>query len=153
MEDHNHENPELCDVCSGRMTLEEREEKERGFLKTIGWYCHIIMDADDSPTGFDFHTHGFEDTVDHPDIQIILPIDIKICHSLAAGIYDEIKNGRHIKVQEKNSGIVSNLDVMFIKVQECDREVLRLILPDEDGHLLARDMTADPPDYALQWTV
>ncbi len=153
-----------CDLCSGKYTPQELIQMEKEFLKDPGWYAHIVNEDPDSPTGFNYHTHGFV-TANHLNIQIVLPIHPDICHAIANIIYRRIKiRGQKFQAGKRYSKIIEpdgvagvgeddkEYEVMFIKVTECGRPVLRIIFPDKEGNVLARDMIAESPDYALQWT-
>lgn len=152
------DNPKCsCDICSGRITRREQEKSEQEYLKSPGWYAHLIGDDNDSPTGFNYHTHGFDITADHLDIQIVLPLPPDVCQLFSTSFYHRIKREEKFEPGEVCSDILESnkgkpLDVMFIEVTECDRPVLRVIFPDREGHLLAKDVTEEYTDFALQWS-
>lgn len=146
-----------CDICSGKITREELNHKEKRMMKEYGWYAHIVAGDPQSPTGFNYHTHGFRETLDHPDIQIVLPIRGEHCHSLAANLFRQIKEGK--RFADKGQTTIRHADgksefvVKFIEVKESGRDVLRVILPNPDGKHDPVHLGDNDTEYALQWTV
>ena len=103
-------------------------------LKKFGWYAHYIEDDKNFPFNINFHTHGLN-KFDHLDLQVCLPIDVKIIHQIFFEIIDRIKNKEKFYENKKYSNIIKEFDVIFISVVEDNRNVLRLILPDSLGNL------------------
>jgi len=130
---HQHKEGEQCAICE--FGIEEIERREKKHMEDYGWYAHIVQDDPDLPFGYNYHTHGFNYSWDHHDIQIILPIDSRLCHAIVNGIVNNLKKGKRYEVGPKYDDILDKYPVQFIHARECDRNVLRLILPDEDGEL------------------
>lgn len=112
------------------------------------WIGHYVMDDPSSPTGVNYHTHGF---LNHPDIQIVLPIKQSSCAYLAGRVHERIVAGEKFKEGDVVSGISKNFNVTFIEVREMNRMVLRLILPAPNGALSIQELVDQHPDYSLQW--
>lgn len=144
----------MCDLFWGNMTIEALAEQEDQYMETYGWFAHLVADPYIA-TGFNYHTHGFDKSLGHLDLQIVLPLLPKKCHSIAKTIYDQIGFGK--KFEHGHGTVIPHLDgsrywVRFIKVQEGDRDVLRVILPAPDGKLEPKHVAKDDnPEYALQW--
>lgn len=157
-----HENDCQCILCRGRLTMAELKAKERAMLTKFGWYAHIVVGDPQSPTGVNYHTHGFEETLGHRDLQIVLPgMSKDQCHRLASELYSQIKGGRKFRNNSETTVLAeargpghSSYRVKFIEVKESGRLVLRVVLPTPDGYLEPKDVgDNDDPAYALQWTV
>lgn len=146
-----------CVICSGEMTRKTLTKHEEKLMERFGWFAHVVVADPNIATGYNYHTHGMNVTLGHLDLQIVLPLSEKKCHSIAATIYDQVHSGMKFddgdetKIPRSNG---SNYPVRFIKVREGDREVLRVILPSAEGKLEPKDVADDDePEYALQWTV
>lgn len=140
------------------MTKEKPTAEEERLMRAYGWYAHMTVADPSIATGFNYHTHGFNESLGHLDLQIVLPIRGDKCHGIAKTIYDQIKAsaGKFIDGDETliphQDG--SEFPVRFIKVREGDRDVLRVILPNPRGELEPKHVAEDDePEYALQWTV
>lgn len=152
----NHEDGCLCVICSGEMTRKELTVQENQLMDQYGWYAHVVVADPQTATGFNYHTHGFDKSLGHSDLQVVLPLPNKQCHSIAKTIYDQIKSGKSFRNGDEitipnQSG--SQFSARFIKVREGDRDVLRVILPGPGGGLEPKHVGDDDPEYALQWTV
>lgn len=106
---------------------------ERAML-TTGWYAHCVPNSDKTPYGFNYHTHGMERSFQHKNIQIVLPIDFQVAHSLATAIINEVKKGKKFEAGVEYEGIMANgFKVKFVDAIESQRPVLRLLIPDKNG--------------------
>ncbi len=127
-----------CDYCKDPKEVKRKQKKS---LKKYGWYSHYIKDDSDCPYDVNYHTHGVKNNFDHPDFQIVFPIDVQISHNILFDIIDRVKKGKKFKVGVSYKGILTNnYKLKFIKAQESERDVLRLIFPDEAGNLDLVDM-------------
>jgi hypothetical protein len=121
--------------------IEDDEQKQREklllwemeMLASYGWYTHMVEDYT-IKTGTNFHTHGFDLSWDHLDIQIVVP-NQQICHAVAALLAQKIKEGKKFKPNKKYPGVLGKHPIKFMKTKEDDRQVLRCILPDPDGQI------------------
>lgn len=163
--DVNHEKGCRCVICSGEMTRKQLTSHERKLMETYGWYAHSVIGDPQAPTGVNYHTHGFNESLGHPDLQIVFPVPENVAHAITKTIYDQIqagsgaaqgpgwgfKDGAETMIPREGG---SQYPVRFIKVREGDRQVLRVILPNPEGQLEPKDLAEDDnPAYALQWTV
>ncbi len=153
----NHEDGCRCVICSGEMTRTDPTPKEDLLMQQYGWYAHCIIGDPYVSTGVNYHTHGFERSLNHPDLQIVLPTRNRTCHGIAKAIYDQIKGGKTFRNGDETTiphQDGSQYPVRFIEVREGDRNVLRVILPNSKGKLEPQDVAqGSEPEYALQWTV
>jgi len=138
-----------CITCQNLRKVLAQQDRA---MQERGWYAHAVMADSQSPTGFNYHTHGFRQTLGHMDVQIVLPMTQEKCHSIAGTIYDRIKVGANFAAGESVDGIIENFKVSFIKVQEGGRDVLRVILPGRNGEVEPTKLSDDEePEYSLQW--
>lgn len=144
---HSHKPGEECAVCSEG--IEAVLAREAEWMEKHGWYCHVVGDDSDSPTGFNYHTHGMRESFDHPDIQCVLPMNPQVIHSVVHTIAAKIKEGQKFVVGKRYPNIVGNgFDVLFANAEECDRPVLRLMIPDKHNKF---DPTVVEGVFRDQW--
>lgn len=102
-------------------------------IQKYGWYAHYVPSGDTTPFGANYHTHGFPEKFDHPDIQICMPIPNNSIHSLGWRAVEYIEAGNKFEPGKFYDCILENHSVQFIHATECGRPVLRMILPDKEG--------------------
>jgi hypothetical protein len=95
---------------------------------------HLVFD-NENPGGFiNAHTHEMEEFGGmHPDFQIVLPLNPKMVSAILSNAVEWAMD--RVEPIEENvfyDDIVLT-PVKFVKRQESGREVLRMILPDQDG--------------------
>ncbi len=140
----NFDSPEERDNAARRKM--QRFNKEN--MEKYGWYAHHVFDDEQSPTGANAHTHGFEETWNHPDIQIVYPIPGNVAHGIFWTVVGHLKEGKRYEPGIRYGEILENYDVMFAWAQEGGRRVLRMILPDPDN-VMERGRVGGK--YATQW--
>lgn len=140
----NYDSPEERD----RAFQKKMRETHQKMMKEYGWYAHYVADDTDSPTKFNAHTHGFEESWNHPDIQIVVPMEGPRAHSLFWMMVDLIKEGKKYEPGKKYDDVLEGYPVMFAWASEGNRRLLRMILPDKEGGV-ARDEIKAP--YSKQW--
>ena len=140
--------------------LDKAKEFHKSAIEKYGWVAHLVTDDERIPTGFNAHTHGFDDKFKHPDIQIVLPIDGKIVNHLFHTVANLIKEGETFGQGElgeelEYSEILMEYKVRFILTTEDGTSpkwvdgttdshiVLRMILPSPNGSLYAETMDGD----------
>jgi uncharacterized protein DUF4262 len=127
----------------------ERREWIRVQMEKYGWICDYVERGDDqTPTGFNAHTHGLQEIYQHADFQIVVPLPEKLAHSILITLADRVKAGERFQAEQKLDDVLQQMQVKLIAAVECDRPVLRVILPDKDGKLDLGEI-ADP--YARQY--
>jgi len=82
------------------------------------------------------------------DFQIVLPIKPEIAHGIIWNLVEQINNSRTFKDGELVEGIIQNYPIKLKKAKEVEREVLRIILPDEKSLFYGDDGCS--PLYAYQ---
>lgn len=131
---------EECEICSGKESKDDLIEKQKKMLKEYGWYAHYVYPSKGDVL-VNYHTHGLV-----MDFQITLPISAEICHTLFHDVAKRMKNGEEFFDGKKDSELIMNFDVIYKLAKECDRTVMRIILPDEIGNL-----NSEKEMYAKQW--
>ena len=100
-----------------------------------GWFAHFVFDDVEKPNGINFHTHGLDQTYDHLDFQIVLPLQHKTAHSIFWELARMLEAGRRFSSGDRVSNVISNYDIKLVQVEDNGRNVLRIIFPDAAGHL------------------
>ena len=127
-----------CLVCEHG--LDKAQQIEAEAITKYGWYAHYVT-GDETDIRANYHTHGLPETHNHPDLQIVFPINPRIAHSLIWNAVRLIEAGTTLK----NGDIIKKIagggfKVAFIDATECDRPVLRMILPDKNGKLAKEEI-------------
>jgi len=106
-------------------------------IEKYGFVIHYVPndDFDHSPSGVNIHTHGLHKINNHLDFQITVPLPPHIASRIMHRLYELVKGGEVFCAGgESDKVLQGGMKVGFIEVQECDRTVLRVIIPDEDGN-------------------
>lgn len=123
-----------CAMCKYGPEAVAKWEAEQ--VAKHGWYAHLVQDDTNLFFGFNCHTHGIQENLHHPDLQIVLPMDAQTCLGILHSVVAKIREGKQFKHGDMVEGIIQDgYKVLFINARECDRNVLRIILPDKDGNL------------------
>ena len=93
------------------------------------------------------HTHGME-KYGHPDFQMVLHTNPKDMGYILNTLGMRVQNGEKFKAGDMVSGIFLDCDVRLDEFEECDRKVLRVIIPDGKNRF-PEDPACDYP-YAFQ---
>ena len=143
----------LCQLEAEGKTPEEAfqmmKQKELEFLAEYGWYVHFIADDADSPTGFNYHTHGLSEGYDHPDFQIVFRLPPEKAHFIFDELCNRVKKGEKFEDGQIVDKVIRDYKVKLVSATENDRPVLRVILPAKDGKL-ERDEMLEP--FNLQYS-
>lgn len=100
-------------------------------------YLHNLCNA---------HTHGME-KYHHPDFQLVLNLPPhEICRILnTLGLM--VQNGRRFHNGEYVLGIYEDCSVRLMEYAECDRKVLRVVIPDKHNTYLEDPVCEEPYSY------
>lgn len=141
---HGSDKARVCKVCSeGPESMLKWQEQ---MMKKHGWFIHFVY----SKESLNAHTHGLIETFKHPDLQIVLPLGERTCHSVFHTVVDRIKKGDKFEHNQVAQEIIqNNLSVQFVEAQEGGRNVLRIIFPDKNGALDEDKMYQDM--FRQQW--
>ena len=142
-------NEPICEMCF--LGKEIVEEREKVFIEKYGWLAHLVLDASDCPYNFNYHTHGVKQNMGHTDFQVCAPINPNIAHNIMARIIDQVKKGKTFKAGIEYSGeeiIEGEYSIYFADAEECNRPVLRLIIPDTQNKFIREEMDTN---LSHQW--
>ncbi len=109
-------------------------------LRECGWAAHIVPNSDESPTGFNAHTHGLLESFGHPDLQVVYRFDPSTIGLLFNEVVERIKAGL-VLTDGYQGEIVPGVSFVVITARESGRDVLRLVFPDDQGSLDRATMT------------
>lgn len=138
----NHEPNCQCEICLYGM--EAFRAKEKRLMETVGWIVHYVQ----GNHYCNYHTHGVLEKFQQTDFQITLEIPPDLAHGLFHRVMDRVKEGERFQAGEYVKGIVNDEMLVLLKLAyEGDRDVLRIIIPDPNGHLTPKKMQRD---YARQ---
>jgi hypothetical protein len=125
------------------MNMEDLLEWERQQLEQFGWFAHYVAGTPDCPNNTNYHTHGLTESFGHLDLQICLPVRHTLAHSIFSTVIGKIKVGQIFIEDKAYEEILKNYPLRFALAFESGRNVLRLLIPDEQGRL-------DSPVYNQQ---
>jgi len=141
------EHGEKCESCG--CDIEAAEERAAKSLEEYGWYAHLVYNDPKYPYNCNIHTHGFQANFSHPDLQICMPLDPQVVQGVLIGALKQIEEGAKFEVgQIAYNFIKEGYPVTFARSEECGREVLRIILPDQNKNL---DPDTMAPEFSEQW--
>lgn len=132
--------------CTSSKALGAHDRWAWKCMKKYGFYSHFVLggDFDNSPSGVNIHTHGIPESLGHPDFQITVLLDPEIASGIFHNLYKRLKAGRTFEAGDVASNILGGgMKITFIEVMECDRPVLRVILPDPDGNIRRSTMNRE----------
>lgn len=128
------------------MSIDEIKEHEYKLIAQHGFIIHAVMSPFDQTANI--HTHGLVTTFDHPDFQCVVPLPPETINGIFHNLVNEIRGGRKFKAGEIVSKILEKFKVTFVWATEGNRDVLRIILPDNKGNLAPDKLTGK---LALQY--
>ena len=113
--------------------IKEYRRKEMELLKKYGFVIHSVFPGSEEDVMWSHHTHGIKESFNHMDLEIVLPVDPSLAGSILHGMVDLIKEGESFENKLTSDKVISNFDVQLVKVNDGDRDLIRIILPDENG--------------------
>lgn len=138
----------MADGLGRAEAMDAIRAKQAQLLDKYGWYSHLVDGDDESPTGFNAHSHGMNETYCHHDFQIVIPLPKEVVSGILFTLAEAVKAGRMFAPGDVASEIINGFDVTFAVAIECGREVLRVILPGPDGRLARDEIDASfAPQY------
>ena len=120
-----------CDVCKFGLSMDEVKKKQEAYMEKCGFFSHFV---DEELDGFvNYHTHGFSKTWNHPDFQMVIPIEHALANEIFWDFAERVKNGEKFKPGDQVDKVIRNYPVRLARATEGNREVLRIIYPDKNG--------------------
>ncbi|MFJ8258624.1 DUF4262 domain-containing protein [Peribacillus asahii] len=111
----------------------ENEQWEQQMLAEYGWYMDAIFAEEYDEIHANYHTHGVQENFNHMDFQIVLNMDPEVANDIFFTLIDDINKGKRFEEGKEYSDILEGFKVTFKQYREMGRDVLRVLLPDEDG--------------------
>lgn len=109
-------------------------KKEEEMMEKYGFVIHNVFPTKDDKDGkFTIHTHGLKKSFNHMDLEVVLPISPKIVAGIFHGMVDSIKEGETFEDKSTSDRVIQNFDVQLVRVNDGKRDLLRIVLPDENG--------------------
>ncbi len=125
-----------CAAIESGLTPEEATAEmhrwEAEMMEKYGWYIHFLPDGS--------HTHGLQESFNHPDLEIKFFLNPNTAGFVFSNCIDKIKEGTIFNDGDVVEHIISGYSVKLINALESERSVIRIILPDADGNLIADRM-------------
>lgn len=105
-------------------------------MNMYGFFTHAVMPCEHHPDAvYNVHTHGLEKSNNHKDLQIVLPVDPRSAHKIIWIVVHLIEDGFKCIPGKRTSEVFEGADVEFMLAEETGRQVIRILLPDENGKL------------------
>ena len=115
-------------------------EKQEEMIKKNGWLAHYVSDDPTAPFRINYHTHGLPALTGHKDLQASVPLPYEMLHHIMTGIVKKIQAGEKFSEGDKLFDIIEKYPITFINAKEGERDVLRVIFPDQTGCLDTAEM-------------
>jgi hypothetical protein len=132
-------------------TIEQRfvevRARQQQMIEKYGFTIDMVFPSGGSEH-WNIHTHGVLESFGHPDFQVVLNIGQRNVLGIFHLLVDRVKKGEKFVEGTDYDCIAQGFPTRFIKAKECGREVLRLIVPDTQGHL---DPQSISYPYSLQY--
>lgn len=111
-----------------------------------GFYIHYVPH---NKKAVNIHTHGLDATYQHPDLQIVLPLQKEVAATILQDVVEMVKEGVSFEKEGIYTNILDNCPVYLTKAVEGGRKIMRLIFPDATGdfHKNSNNDTI----YSSQW--
>ena len=123
--------------------FKEFREKEIELINKYGFVIHNVFPGSEDEILWSHHTHGVKESFNHMDLEIVLPINPNIASSVLHGMVESIKEGESFEDKTISDRVIRNYNVQLVKVTDGKRDLLRVILPDENGRFPSDDDCAE----------
>ena len=103
---------------------------ENEMLEKYKYIVHYVLDCD-LPFKVDIHTHGLPENFNHPNVQIILPLEKNIAHGILNTVVNIIEDGGCFLPNKIYKKILRGaFEVKFVEAYNHGEKLLRMIIPD-----------------------
>lgn len=93
------------------------------------------------------HTHGLE-KYGHMDFQVVLALPPKEISYILNTLSQKVQAGEQFKAGDYVSGIFLDCNIRLDEYEETDRQILRVVIPDQNNHF--PEHPECKPPYPLQ---
>lgn len=111
----------------------KNEQWEKQMLEQYGWYMDAVYADEYDGIHANYHTHGVRENFNHLDFQIVLNMDPEEANNVFYTLIDYINSGSEFEEGKEYCNIIKGFKVVFKQYSEMGRDVLRVLLPDENG--------------------
>lgn len=111
----------------------EMNEQQKKWLEEYGFYVHNVFPSSDDEILWNHHTHGLKECFNHTDLEIVLPIHPQMAGGIFHGMVNLIKKGESFENKIMSDKVIQNYNVQLFRVNDGTRDLIRIILPDENG--------------------
>ena len=111
------------DKCSWVVHYSTNETNKKAGIPEDKWYPLYLCNA---------HTHGLA-AFNHRDFQLVLDIGPSSTAFVLNTLAERVRNGEMFKDEETVAGVYPECDIKLAVTQEGNREVFRVLIPDEKG--------------------
>lgn len=111
------------DKCSWIVHYSTNETNKKAEVPSEKWYPQYICNA---------HTHGLA-AFHHKDFQLVLDIGPSSTAFVLNALAERVRNGETFSDGEIVSGVYPDCDVKLAVAQEGNRDVFRVLIPDEEN--------------------
>lgn len=94
--------------CGEGMTEEEMDSWEQKCMEKDGWFVHYVSESKSEvpPLGLNCHTHGIDDTFDHPNFQVVFPIEPKGCRAIFSILVELLRKGKRFAPGDESDEVL-----------------------------------------------
>ena len=117
-------------------------KKHGELMKENGYVIHNVYPTNKNEI-FSHHTYGLKENYNHMDLQVALALHPSIINPVLDGVVNQIKNGETFEDKLVSDRVIQGFEVQLVKVKFGNRELLRIIIPDENGKFPADKDCAD----------
>jgi hypothetical protein len=109
-----------------------KENKDK--LNKYGHVIHYVFSKKDGwNEDCSIHTHGVLELYKHLDLEIKLPLPQNVAMGVLNGMVESIKKGVSFENKLISDEVLKGYDVQLVRVNDGSRELIRVIIPDENG--------------------
>lgn len=109
-------------------------KQQEEMIKKYDFVIHNVFPSEgDESVLCSIHTHGLKENFNHMDLEVVLPIDPRIISGVFHGMVDAIKAGYSFEDKLTSDRVIQNYEVQLVKVNDGNRDLIRVVLPDVNG--------------------
>lgn len=114
--------------------LKELRKETEKIMREHGYIVHSVFPSEKDTSGkVSHHTHGLKENFNHMDLEIALAIHPNLARAVLGGVAEQIKSGEVFEDKLMSDKIIQGYNVQLFKMKSDNRELLRIVLPDENG--------------------
>ena len=115
-------------------------EENQKLLDKQGWFYEY--ESLEGPIA-NIRTRGLAENLHHMDLQIVLKLEEELVELLLKSVIENIKGG-YTYYEGISKNVIEDIEVEFKKFKDDGQDVLRMVLPDEEGRFPSDESCAEP---------